>query len=966
MKSATHVRRTSMSWFTAATCLWLAGALLPGRAEPQDRVTVLGEKTVWRYHAVLRPPVVGTARQPAEGQTVGDNWVLQNSDFSSRPPAGNWTAPNFDDSRWLTEEGPLFGGYGSERPVGLALLCVRGRFLLGDPDRVEDLKLELEYRGGAVVYLNGQQIARGDVPNGRRVDPTALANDYPREAFVTPDGEALLPNFGKARPPAELAERYDARIRSLTVDVPEKLLERGPNVLAVELHRTAIPPDLPVEGRGAWDTAGMVSLRLSAASDAGLATADELAGAQVWVAGPLMPVEATTRAPDALTDPGRIEIAAPVNGFAAGQVCVSSAEGVRGLEVVPSDLVSPAGKIAASQVQVRYARFSYKLPALVDRPVEGAPLLPVWLTFHVPEDAAPGTYTGSVELRGIDKPASVPVELTVPGWRVGSPSEWRQVINYLQSPESLAGQYRVPMWSDEHFRLIERSFELMAAAGNDVLGVQAVGRSFFGDDPVIVFRRDGGKYTPEFKFFDRYTQLYDRVVGKPLLFAVHVWTWGGRGTVETGREPVVIKELRGDELVTAELPPFGGPGTEELWRTTLDGVRERVRKLGWREEGVLLGTPGDSMPLPATVAFFDKVAPWAEWRVLTHGVGCRKWGLSRHKRTQRNGMVVGYLEIARWIPNGRPSTWDHPVTSNSRDHVGIQPYSQYAMPGFSALGGYDGFCWKGLDYWTFTTPEGERRNALNTYVSFGNVVGSTPRWIVAPEPEGPTATPSFEMMREGALACEAVRAIRENLDALYGRPTESCDVAEVFLDGALKKQPKSGRDVELEVTLIFHGDEILVRPYAPNWNTGRIGQGKAKAEFSDGGAHFELDIKLNDDRWVPGGEGSFTVDVTFDGEQLTGTYRGQFKGLAGSGSVRGTFVRGGYELPVGDPPQKTELARRCEEAIDTFFTSVHMDDRSMQARLQARQHAGRLYELAAETTAAVAAKPVGRTSGPSE
>ena len=106
MQSVLRRRGTSVSCFTAATCLWLAAALLAGRAEAQDRVTVFGEKTVWRYHAVLRPPVVGTARQPAEGQAVGDNWVLRNTDFSSRPPVGNWTAPYFDDSRWLAQEGP--------------------------------------------------------------------------------------------------------------------------------------------------------------------------------------------------------------------------------------------------------------------------------------------------------------------------------------------------------------------------------------------------------------------------------------------------------------------------------------------------------------------------------------------------------------------------------------------------------------------------------------------------------------------------------------------------------------------------------------------------------------------------------------------------------------------------------------------------------------------------------------------
>ena len=279
-------------------------------------------------------------------------------------------------------------------------------------------------------------------------------------------------------------------------------------------------------------------------------------------------------------------------------------------------------------------------------------------------------------------------------------------------------------------------------------------------------------------------------------------------------------------------------------------------------------------------------------------------------------MVVGYLEIARWIPNGRRSTWNHPITSNSRDHIGIQPYSQFAMPGFSALGGYDGFCWKGLDYWTYPAADGTQRNALNTYVSFGNVIGGTPRWIVAPEPEGPTATPSFEMMREGVLACEAMWAIRGNLDALYPQPTKSCDVADVFLKGALKKQPKSGRDADLQVTLIFNGDEIIVRPYAPQWNTGRIGAGKAKAEFAEEGAHFDLDIKLNDDKWVPGGEGNFSVDVRFDGEELRGTYRGRFRGLASSGPVRGSFIRQGYELPVGDPPPKTELAKRCEAAIN--------------------------------------------------
>ena len=47
----------------------------------------------------------------------------------------------------------------------------------------------------------------------------------------------------------------------------------------------------------------------------------------------------------------------------------------------------------------------------------------------------------------------------------------------------------------------------------------------------------------------------------------------------TRNRKVQLKELRGKRLVTAELPPFGGPGTEELWRTTLEGVRALGRRL---------------------------------------------------------------------------------------------------------------------------------------------------------------------------------------------------------------------------------------------------------------------------------------------------------------------------------------------------------------------------------------------------
>ena len=50
-----------------------------------------------------------------------------------------------------------------------------------DPAQVKDLKLSLTYYGGAIVYVNGQELVRGHVA---KEGTPALADGYPPEAFV--------------------------------------------------------------------------------------------------------------------------------------------------------------------------------------------------------------------------------------------------------------------------------------------------------------------------------------------------------------------------------------------------------------------------------------------------------------------------------------------------------------------------------------------------------------------------------------------------------------------------------------------------------------------------------------------------------------------------------------------------------------------------------------------------------------
>ncbi|MGQ9662076.1 MAG: hypothetical protein ACUVWX_07040 [Kiritimatiellia bacterium] len=45
-------------------------------------------------------------------------------------------------------------------------ILMRGRFVVTDPTAAGDLNLAMEYRGSAVVYLNGREVARVHMPPG--------------------------------------------------------------------------------------------------------------------------------------------------------------------------------------------------------------------------------------------------------------------------------------------------------------------------------------------------------------------------------------------------------------------------------------------------------------------------------------------------------------------------------------------------------------------------------------------------------------------------------------------------------------------------------------------------------------------------------------------------------------------------------------------------------------------------------
>ncbi|HYF45161.1 MAG TPA: hypothetical protein VD926_03055, partial [Acidimicrobiales bacterium] len=146
--------------------------------------------------------------QPAETRVMVDRpgtWRYR----STLPPAG-WTARTFDDSTWAAGRAEIGFGDGDEvTPIASTRqLFLRRAFSVADRGAWRALRVRVLGADGAVVHLNGIEVARDNVPAGP----------------VTADTRALSPKG------AELERTY------VEFAVPSSLLLTGSNTLAVSVH----------------------------------------------------------------------------------------------------------------------------------------------------------------------------------------------------------------------------------------------------------------------------------------------------------------------------------------------------------------------------------------------------------------------------------------------------------------------------------------------------------------------------------------------------------------------------------------------------------------------------------------------------------------------------------------------------------------------------------------------------------
>ncbi|KKK52731.1 hypothetical protein LCGC14_3101960, partial [marine sediment metagenome] len=316
---------------------------------------------------------------------------------------------------------------------------------------------------------------------------------------------------------ALLATRY----RTLdAADLPLKALRKGVNVLAIEVHRSDYHPKAATyttrKSKQAWLPCAVVDGRLTVEGAGVVANRARPKGLQIW-----NPDRNDRLSGAEYGDPNEplkpMDIFGAPNGAFSGQIVVGSDGPIVGLSARATDLIGPGGKIPSSAIRVRYGlladhgenhvesyrgrqqtpygRTRRRFDGLAETPPTEAPVdargggavVPVWVTVNVPAEAKAGVYSGRLTVTTAGgRAVAVPVNLTVAAWRLPDPTEFVSHMGLVQSPDTLAIHYGVEMWSKEHWRLMDRSFELMGQLGVKVVYLPLLAQTYFGNEHSMV------------------------------------------------------------------------------------------------------------------------------------------------------------------------------------------------------------------------------------------------------------------------------------------------------------------------------------------------------------------------------------------------------------------------------------------------------------------------------------------------
>jgi hypothetical protein len=484
---------------------------------------------------------------------------------------------------------------------------------------------------------------------------------------------------------------------------------------------------------------------------------------------------------------------------------VSSDKPLAGVKAQMSKLVSRDGKgvIPASAVKLLYTvrddglcmAMRRRVPdggfwnsladeppaALAVAPDGGGALQSILLKVKVPADAAPGDYEGKLTLSADGLVATdLPVQLKVIGWKMPDPRGFATHMGVIQSPDSVALQYKVAPWSEEHWKLMEKSIELLGEIGNNTVHLPLITRTHWGNpESMVRWIKDGDKYKYDLTIFDRYLDLNRKHLNLDVvvLDVFDPWKYYGSGRPDAARiskgrpatnaksmDRVSLLDPATGRVTEIEGPPFSAPEAVGLWKPVLAEVKAHLEKRGLGE-AMMLGMLNEKIGTKEDIATFRACLPNAPWVVHAHP---NTRGASIH------GIApVGYNTYYYVYPYPPPDSgkrnygWQSKTKTDywNRGHRALDPLPLWRASVETVLGvNCSGMGYFGADFWPVLGNDVVIDGIKFTKTVCARYIETC--WdqlnldrglemLLAPGPAGAMPTEVFEQIRQGIQECQA-------------------------------------------------------------------------------------------------------------------------------------------------------------------------------------------------------------------
>lgn len=436
-----------------------------------------------------------------------------------------------------------------------------------------------------------------------------------------------------------------------------------------------------------------------------------------------------------------------------------------------SDLVSGANSIPSSNIRLRFPSYikgddqaldcgSYEnrtttliADALSEEPVTTLTVqdpVKIWVTVNTPENAAPGTYTGTIVVKSEGEvKQTFRLELLVVDHRLPAVADWKFHLDLWQFPFQLSTICRnngddILPFSDQYFTMMKPFYRLLADAGQKTITTYIKDGAFNSGQTMVKWsKNESDEWVFDYTDFDRYVEkMMEWGINRQIsCFSLAGWNTS-----------VGYKDASGTDRIL-ELT-IGTDDYNSVWSAFLTSFKAHLEEKGWFDKTVLYMDEIREDNMKSILSLIK--GHDANWKVGLSGGnvsseienGLYDYStILGYNRQSDNTVSTFYTSCSQQFPNNYVTAQTNPAE---------MPW----MAWYALAKGFNGYLRWAYDYWTQTDPT-NIQDGSNAAGDFNMVYRSENATTAVP-----VSSIRLELLREGIQDYEKVHLLNnEQLNA---------------------------------------------------------------------------------------------------------------------------------------------------------------------------------------------------------